>query len=55
MQEGRESSHRRSIQKERMEFHEKPSAFFGIGVFVHVGVEKAKLSRETGKLVTASL
>lgn len=52
MQEGRESSHRCSIQKQRMEFHEKPSAFFGSSVFVHVSVEITKLSQETGKLVT---
>lgn len=55
MQEGRESSHRCSIQKQRMEFHEKPSAFFGSGVFVHVSVEVTELSQETRTLVTNRL
>lgn len=34
-----------------MEFHEKPPAFFGIGVFVHVSVEITELSQETCNLV----
>lgn len=34
-----------------MKFHEKTSAFFGIGVFVHVGVEITELSQETGEVI----
>lgn len=51
MQEGRESFYRCSIQKQRMEFHEKAAAFFGSSEFVHVSVEITELSQKTGQPV----
>lgn len=44
-------SHRCSIHKERVKFHEEAAAFFGVGLLVDVGVQETQLGTKTEKNV----